>query len=314
MLFLLGCTYEFGLTGKVGTVGADDTAAPVEDTAAPVEDTEAPKESDPPKESSINESHEDSQPAEEPQDSPPVEEPPEDDCDHTSDLIYVISRDDGALYLFDPPTMSFTRLARLSCQNSGTPGSMSVSRDGHAFVRYDDDSVYDVDLTTFSCTKTAYSDRQSGFGSFGMGYATDTSNTWKDQLYIANGSKLAVLDTSTWSVSNLGSMPSQSELTGNADGELWAILPLEHPAKLVELDKSNAHTLNTISLPNFPNASNIDTFAFATWGGDFYLFIRESGMGNHTDVYKVTGSGVFTKEVTDIGFDIVGAGVSTCAD
>jgi hypothetical protein len=63
----------------------------------------------------------------------------------------------------------------------------------------------------------------------------------------------------------------------------------------------------------FPNAGDIDTFAFATWGGDFWLFIRESGMGNHTDVYQVDSSGNLSKRITNIGFDVVGAGVSTCA-
>ena len=112
-----------------------------------------------------------------PDDEPPPEEvvtdepPPEDDCTETSDLIYAIDRSDGVLYLFDPTSLNFRALGRLDCGGSfsGTPASMSVSRSGLAYVRYGDNTVYEVNLTTMACTETSYRD---GFGSFGMGYAT----------------------------------------------------------------------------------------------------------------------------------------------
>lgn len=238
---------------------------------------------------------------------------PEDDCDHTSDLIYVIARDDGALYTFDPESLSFTRLGALRCGSSATPESMSVARDGYAYVRGSDDAVYAVDLETLGCEATSYSDRATGFGSFGMGYATDDGDTWRDRLYVANERTLARLDTDTWELSTIGRMPSQSELTGDAAGELWAFLPLESPAALVRLDKEDASALEEIALPRFPDAADIDTFAFATWGGEHWLFVREYGMGSSTDVYEVRADGEMTKVLDDVGFDVVGAGVSTCA-
>ena len=271
------------------TALAEDTAAELEDTDvdAPVEeDTAVVVEADP---------------------------APAEDCDHTSDLVYVLSRDDSRLYTFDPSTLDFTSLGVLNCGTSQQPGSMAVDRTGIAWVRYADDSLYEVELATLTCTQSTYSDRRTGFGSFGMGYATDDAETWRDQLYVANANQLATLDPATWTLSTLGRLPSQSELTGNADGELWAMLPLENPAKLVELDKGDASVLATISLPNFPNPSNIDAFAFATWNGAFYLFVREYGMGSSTDVYEVTAIGKMSKVRGDIGFDVIGAGVSTCA-
>ena len=36
-------------------------------------------------------------------------------------------------------------------------------------------------------------------------------------------------------------------------------------------------------------------------------------MGNSTDVYRVDAAGQLTLERRDVGFDVVGAGVSTCA-
>lgn len=238
---------------------------------------------------------------------------PEDDCEHTSDLVYVLSRDDGALHLFDPETLTFSSLGRLSCGTSASPGSMAVSRDGQVFVRMSDNAVYAVDLSTMACARTAYSDRATGFDAFGMGYATDRADTWRDQLYVANEDRVGRLDTSTWSITPIASMPSQSELTGNAAGELWAFLPLESPAQLIELDKEDGARLNTLRLPRFPAASDIDTFAFAGWGGSFYLFVRVYGMGESTDVYQVHGDGDMELVLEDVGFDVVGAGVSTCA-
>ena len=81
----------------------------------------------------------------------------------------------------------------------------------------------------------------------------------------------------------------------------------------MQIDKTNGTTLATISMRTFPDPGGIDTFAFATWSGDFYVFVREYGMGSSTDVYKVTSAGAMSKVLSDVGFDVVGAGVSTCA-
>ena len=160
------------------------------------------------------------------------------------------------------------------------------------------------------CTETAYDE---DFGAFGMGYATQNASTWQDELYIANAEQLARLDTDSWSITAIGGLPSQAELTGNGEGELWAILPLESPAQLVHLNKENAQIQNTIYIPQFPDPHGLDTFAFATWGGDFWLFVRSYGLGSTTDVYRVEPDGTFTMFEEDTGMDVVGAGVSTCA-
>ncbi len=215
-------------------------------------------------------------------------------------------------YLFDPETQAFTLQGRVSCSNSGTPGSMAVSRSGTAYVRYSDNSLYAVDLATLSCTRTDYHS-PNGFGSFGMGYATDDADTWRDELYIADADRVGRLDTGTWVLDLMGMMPSQSELTGNSAGELWAFLPLESPAALAELDKDTGAELQRIRMSGFPSVGDIDTFAFAAWGGEFWLFVRTYGMGSSTDVYRVGTDGVLKKVLEDVGFDVVGAGVSTCA-
>ena len=121
----------------------------------------------------------------------------------------------------------------------------------------------------------------SSFGKFGMGYATLHGNTWQDELFIANRNTLAKLNTTTFQVENIGPLPSQSELTGNALGELWGVFPLETPAQIMELDRSSGQPQRSITLTFMPSPMNIDTFAFATWGGDFYVFLRLYGMGEY---------------------------------
>ena len=240
------------------------------------------------------------------------EPPPVDDCDSTSDLVYVIDRSDEALFVFDPESLSFELVGELDCGIfAGSPGSMSVARNGVAYVRYSDNTVYAVDLETMECEETDF--EVGSFGAFGMGFATDSSSTWRDTLYIANRHSLASLDTETWSRRLSGGVSSQSELTGNADGELWAILPLEEPAQLARLNKSDAAVEETLYLSGTPDPMDIDAFAFATWGGDFWVFIRTYGMGESSDIYRVSRTGSTTKVANNIGMDVVGAGVSTCA-
>jgi hypothetical protein len=308
LLALLACSdSDFGLSEvppKAAT--PHDTAVLLDEPAV---DTAVEEEEEPTEEEEPVEETEDTDVPEEVVEDPP----PADDCSETDDLIYALARDDGRLYTFDPSTLRFTSLGVVDCDTSQTPGSMAVSRDGVAYVRYADNVVYELDLATMTCAETSYSDRRTGFDSFGMGYATDSADTWRDQLYVANATHLGVLNPTSGNITTLGRMPSQSELTGNADGELWAILPLESPAKLRQLDLTTGAELATIEMRSFPNPSNIDTFAFATWSGDFYIFVREYGMGESTDVYKVTAAGKMSVVLEDVGFDIVGAGVSTCA-
>jgi hypothetical protein len=305
---LLACS-DFGLNEVQPTTAMPYDTATVFDNSAAGDTADTAGEAD----------VENERPAEEPEDTA-VSEPPEeadpappDDCTDTDDLVYVLSRDDAKLYTFSPTALSFSLVGTVDCGTSQAPGSMAVSRDGLAYLRYADNAVYELDLTTMRCSSTPYSDRSTGFDSFGMGYATDSADTWRDQLYVANARNLAVLNPNTGKLTTVGRMPSQSELTGNADGELWAILPLESPAELMQLDLTTGAELDSIAMKSFPNPGNIDTFAFATWDGNFYVFVREYGMGNSTDVYEVTRAGKMTKVLADVGFDVVGAGVSTCA-
>ena len=254
---------------------------------------------------------EDPEPETEPEDNE-VPPPPVDDCEDTSDLLYAVDKGDGGLYLFDPMSGSFELLGIPDCgMFSGTPASMAVARNGIAYIRYSSSTLYAVDVETLECTETQMS--VSSFGKFGMGYATLHGNTWQDELFIANRTTLAKLNTTTFQIETIGTLPSQSELTGNALGELWGVFPLETPAQIMELDRESGQPERSITLSFMPSPMNIDTFAFATWGGDFYVFLRLYGMGESTRVYRVSTTGYTEVLSNETGRNIVGVGVSTCA-
>jgi hypothetical protein len=239
--------------------------------------------------------------------------PPADDCAYTADGIYALARDGRELYLFDPGNEAFDYLGDLDCAPFGSPNSMGVGRDGVAYVRWSDDTVYEVHLPTLRCRESDYRPGTTRFGPFGMGYATDDAQTWRDKLYVANATTLAHLDTTTWQLQPVGPLPSQSELTGNADGELWAFLPLESPVELRRVDQASGATVETLRVTGFPSPRDIDTFAFAAWGGELWAFVRRYGVGSSTDVYQIDASGRMSVVATRIGINAVGAGVSTCA-
>ncbi len=189
---------------------------------------------------------------------------------------------------------------------------MGVTRDGLAYVLFSNEELFEVSVFDATCTASAYQDTVTGFGAFGMGYSTDSSSTADETLFVANAGTLGSLDTSSWLVSNIGSIASQPELTGNSLGQLWAFMPLL--SQVAQIDKSDATVIESYVLPGFPSTGDIDCFAFAQWGGQLYIFMRLYGMGNTTNVYvSDTDSESFELVLEDVGFDVVGAGVSTCA-
>ena len=61
---------------------------------------------------------------------------------------------------------------------------------------------------------------------------------------------------------------------------------------------------------NLPIGDVNDAFAFAFWGGDFWIF---TGMGGPSDVNRFRPADGTTTTPTKHPSTIVGAGVSTCA-
>ena len=230
---------------------------------------------------------------------------PEDakECTQETKQIYVVATD-KTLYRFYPDTLVFTRIGVLGCPTTAGTFSMAIDRRGTAWVEYTDGRLYAVNTTNATCTPTAFVPGQTGFTTFGMGYAKNGDTANGETLYVA-GSGLAALDTKTFQLNFLGSLTfGRTELTG-LDTSLYAFSV--GSGVVAGLNKTTGSTETTYRT----SATDADNaFAFAQWGGDFWLFTGS----DHTTVTRYSPiTDVSTVMVPDTGMLIVGAGSSTCA-
>ena len=105
-----------------------------------------------------------------------------------------------------------------------------------------------------------------------------------------------------------GGLTGAAELTGTGDARLYGFFT-GTPVIVAEIDKSNAAILTQAPQPTVNIGSG---WAFAFWGGDFWLFTDPAGFSSQVDRYQPS-SGMTTTVKTNVGTTIVGAGVSTCA-
>jgi hypothetical protein len=231
-------------------------------------------------------------------------------CSEESKFVYVIDGDDS-LYRFDPPSKTFDLIGEIDCPSFANPFSMSVTRDAEAHVLLQDGRLNRVSTDDASCEEiTEYSPGQNDFTLFGMGYTTDGPDTEEETLYISNESSLGWIDD-TWFPSALGPVSSNPELTGNGLGELWGFFPMDTPPRVAQLDKGDAQVIEGSNYPLLSLSSDANAWAFAFWGGSFYIFYKTFDDPS-TNVYKLD-DGELTTHIDDSGKYIVGAGVSTCA-
>ena len=239
-------------------------------------------------------------------------EPPTDPCPDESKLVYVLT-DDRQLYRFDPPVLTFTKVGKLDCKNSSSAYSMAVSRSGIAYAVLDDGSLQSIDVKTAKCTATTFKPNQQGFSMFGMGF---TSKDAADEtLYVSDeaGKNLGKIDTTTFVLTKVGTFDklgsARSELTGNSAGELFGAFE-GSPYNVAQIDPATAKILSTVPQKPVTKSSGGSNFAFASWGGKFFLFV---GPGSSTDVFVYDPIAKTTVKKKSVSQVIVGAGVSTCA-
>lgn len=240
-------------------------------------------------------------------------------CSVESKFVYVLDRDAG-LYKFDPPSLTFTPIGTLTCPAGAleNPFSMAVDRNANAWVVYSDGQLFKVDTKTAGCTPTSFTPGQAGFVTFGMGFSTDGPGSTKDTLYVSQSDDLgtttglATIDTQSLVLNPIGmydQMNARAELTGTGDGKLFGAFE-GSPYVVAEIQKSDAKILSQAPQSQIQYAPGSSNFAFAFWGGSFWLFV---GPGTSTDVFQYDPQTKNTQKKTSTAFAIVGAGVSTCA-
>ncbi|AUX44397.1 hypothetical protein SOCE26_058610 [Sorangium cellulosum] len=250
----------------------------------------------------------------------------ESDCIERAALVYVLSAE-NELYSFRPDRKEFTKIGDLDCPTQMQPNSMAVDRDATAWVNYaeDDDSagtLFKVSTEDARCEPTSIALGPS-WSRLGMGFSSDAARPSEEQLFlaaVADGAQslgLGRLDGDV--VIPIGPFTgalrgASAELTGTGDGRLFGFFttsPIQH----AEIDKATGAIIDTTPLPDIevPGA-----WAFSFWGGDFYFYTAPSlgtnpSRTSNVTRYRPSDGSVDTAYMTNVGFRIVGAGVSTCA-
>jgi hypothetical protein len=262
---------------------------------------------------------------------PPVDVYRNDCPDADALLVYTITESYN-LQSFNPDNGQFRTIGRITCpitEPGATPFSMAVDRKGVAYVLFNDEHLYRVSTLTGACLATEYVPRQSNFGLFGMGFATDQAGP-SETLYIAGVDEpygfhplgaggLARLNVDRFNLEFVSEFPgiSKAELTGTGGGHLYAFYKKPGPSGATadgppsyigEIDPASAAVIGE---RRFDTVDQGTGWAFAFWGGDFYMFHAPNG--NTTLVTRYRPSDESLTQVAATPEKIVGAGVSTCA-
>jgi hypothetical protein len=256
------------------------------------------------------------------------------DCPDADALLVYTITDDFTLQSFNPATAQFKDIGHISCPISddfgglNTPFSMAVDRKGVAYVLFHDRHLYRVSTATAGCLGTAYVPGQSSFQLFGMGFTTN-ANGPTETLFVAGddietglgndvkGARgIARIDPSNFALSVVTDFPTvnEAELTGTGDGRLYAFYRKNPdpdgppPSFIGQLDTKSGQVVGE---RRFDTVGQGSAWAFAFWGGDFYMF-HAPGF-NGTTVTRWRPSDDSVADIATNPSQVVGAGVSTCA-
>jgi hypothetical protein len=247
-------------------------------------------------------------------------------CSDAAKFVYLVS-DSDILFRFDPGHLQITQLGTLQCPSSGNVNSMAVDRKATAWVNYDDGNIFQVNTSTLACQPTSFVAGQGGFtNALGMGFSSDAPGSDSETLFVSDnagpgglgepgaGKGLGKVDLSTMTLTPLGPYTGpnagfNAELTGTGDAQLYGFFTTT-PADLAQIDKTSGATPMPISLPTV-NAST-GGYAFSYWGGDFWFYTESGGNGTSVTHY-VTATNTASVVLSNLGYTVVGAGVSTCA-
>lgn len=246
------------------------------------------------------------------------------DCPSGNDLVFVAS-EERRLYSFDPKTATFTLLGLVDCAAGMYVNSMAIDRAGNAWINYGDGSLWKSPTQNPTCISSGYKANSAGVALFGMGFSAKTAGSATETLYIddLSGGGLGYIDLSSMSLLRFGPFTGDladrdCELTGTGDARLFGFFagsPLGDggSASVTQIDPVSEGAMKQWPLPTVDTGSD---WAFAFWGGDFYLFTADKYDENdpYTTVTRLDpNTGTLTVMAQNIGFRVVGAGVSTCA-
>jgi hypothetical protein len=252
-------------------------------------------------------------------------------CPSGTQLIYVVD-DDYRLLSFaaKDDAHTFTEIGKINCPagapyqgSRATPFSMSVDRKARAWVLFTSGEIFWVNTKNAQCVATSYQAGQQGFELFGMGFVADDVGSQQETLYVYGGAastvgggngKLGEVKESTLSLTPIGPIVGASkgpELTGTGNAKLFGFFPGTNKF-VAEIDKSSGALKQQWPITQL--SGNVSAWAFAHWGGRFYIFATTGTLFENSQVLRLDPqTGKVDKLLEDIPYRIVGAGVSTCA-
>jgi hypothetical protein len=214
--------------------------------------------------------------------------------------------EDATLLSFDPPSLSTRVLGKLGCPSSPTPAAFAVTSSGTAFVLGRDQVIYQVDLASLSCTKSAYAPGQLGFAPSGM---TAGAGPAADRMYYVGGSgqpEFAVSDLTSFDLFEIGALgssgtPALIDAKVDAFDRMYA---LGIDGTLEQLDPTSGEVLGE-DHTGFQGTTTGS--AMLVWGTELYLFQGGTGNVSRYDLASKTST-----PVGAISMALVGAGSTPC--
>ncbi len=253
-----------------------------------------------------------------------------------SDDIYVLD-DANVLRRFDPRKLAaaqdpFSLIGALACPagpsvpgwtGPTTPYSMAIDRAGTVWVLYTSGEIFKTSTGSISsCINSGYTPRQNGMDLFAMAFVTDTSGGGTEKLYLGGGDvnatpggTLAVVDPTTLVATPVGTLTNQGEfaavLTGTGAATLFGFYPGIATAFVQQVSRVTGAAIGQQYSFAGGFGSGLQAWAFAHWGGSFFVFVTVTG----TSTLRVIdpASGQITTALASVPYVSVAAGVSTCA-
>ncbi|MFO0657269.1 MAG: hypothetical protein U0787_19645 [Polyangia bacterium] len=243
-----------------------------------------------------------------------------------SEFIYLLDSSNQLLSFeprMDTAAGAVKVVGKVVCPTATAPNSMSVDRRARAWLNYDDGKLYKIPTNNpASCVDSGYQTGVVPTAKVGMGFVSDSPGAKVESLYLASFGtasqlwKLNPLDPTpivSTKIGNFASSPTSPEMTGTGAAELYAYFPAADAThRIIRVNKTTAQADLTWSLP--PLASSPGAWAFAQWGGRYYVFVTESNISRvyRWDPNAAAGS-QWVRVQDNLPTRIVGAGVSTCA-
>jgi hypothetical protein len=259
-----------------------------------------------------------------------VADAPRDTCPSTSgamgaecspdarDWIYLLTAERG-VFRFSPLTREVQLRGVIDCMvrdirggATNTPYALTVDRRGGGWSSFRGGGLARLGLLDGTCTPTCL---KGPFPTWSLAFALDDAGV--ENLYVEESAesnvlaKFGTLDLDNGKFTQLGNNDAVSrgaDLTATGDGRIFGFF---HATTnfLAEVDRTTGHLSGVIDLPWL----NIRYgWAFAFWGGSFWMFRSETS--GETKLDRVDWpSGAHTPVDVALKFTVVGAGVSTCA-